>query len=152
MLDTFIVSLKFRFNSECTSVFKLISFVVQFGDSFDDAVRQLAAVVQLNTDVCVAEGRVVMTNKCYAVPEGAIQSGPSSLQSLTSKIVTLGHSVAYKNFYALLVFLLTLPVTSASCERAHSKVDLVKSAVRASMGSERLEHLVLISSAGRLGL
>ena len=46
----------------------------------------------------------------------------------------------------LLVFLLTLPVTSASCERAHSKVDLVKSAVRASMGSERLEHLVLISS------
>ena len=48
-------------------MFKLISFVVQFGDSFDDAVRQLAAVVQLNTDVCVAEGRVVMTNKCYAV-------------------------------------------------------------------------------------
>jgi len=60
-------------------------------------------------------------------------------------MVTLGHSVAYKNFYALLVFLLTLPVTSASCERAHSKVDLVRSAVRASVGSERLEHLVLIS-------
>jgi len=98
--------------------------------------------------MCVAEGRVVMTNKCYAVPEGASQSGPSSLQSLslTSKMVTLGHSVAYKNFYALLVFLLTLPVKSASCERAHSKVDLVKSAVRASMSSERLEHLVLISS------
>ena len=91
---------------------------------------------------------MVMTNKCYAVPEGASQSGPSSLQSLslTSKMVTLGHSVAYKNFYALLVFLLTLPVKSASCERAHSKVDLVKSAVRASMSSERLEHLVLISS------
>jgi len=98
--------------------------------------------------MCVAEGRVVMTNKCYAVPEGASQSGPSSLQSLslTSKMVILGHSVAYKNFYALLVFLLTLPVKSASCERAHSKVDLVKSAVRASMSSERLEHLVLISS------
>ena len=98
--------------------------------------------------MCVAEGRVVMTNKCYAVPEGASQSGPSSLQSLslTSKMVTLGHSIAYKNFYALLVFLLTLPVKSASCERAHSKVDLVKSAVRASMSSERLEHLVLISS------
>jgi hypothetical protein len=41
---------------------------------------------------------------------------------------------------------MTLPVTSAACERAHSKVDLVKSAVRASMTSDRLEDLVLISS------
>jgi len=71
-----------------------------------------------------------MSHKCYAVPEGASQSGPSSLQSLTSNMVTLSHSVAYKNFYALLVFLLTLPVISASCERAHSKVDLVKDGVQ----------------------
>ena len=61
-------------------------------------------------------------------------------------MVALGHSAVYRNFYGLAVFLLTLPVTSASCERAHSKVDLVKSAVRASMGSERLENLVLISA------
>jgi hypothetical protein len=61
-------------------------------------------------------------------------------------MVELKHSLVYKNLYALIVFLLTLPVTSASCERAHSKVDLVKSAVRASMDSERLEDLVLISS------
>ena len=128
--DTFIVCLKSRFNFECTSVLKLISFVVQFGDNFDDAVRQLAATEQLNADLCVAEGRVAMTNKCYAVPEGASRSGPSSLQSLTSKMVTLGDSVAYKNFYALLVFLLTVTVTSASCERAHSKVDLVKDGVQ----------------------
>jgi len=45
-----------------------------------------------------------------------------------------------------MVFLLTLPVTSASCERAHSKVDIVKSAVRSSMASERLEDLILILS------
>ena len=69
-----------------------------------------------------------------------------TLQAIASKMVELKHSLVYKNFYALIVFLLTLPVTSASCERAHSKVDLVKSAVRASMDSERLEDLVLISS------
>ena len=50
------------------------------------------------------------------------------------------------HFYQLVVFLLTLPVTSASCERAHSKVDIVKSAVRSSMTSERLEDFILISS------
>ena len=52
----------------------------------------------------------------------------------------------YKNFHSLLVFLLTLPVTSSSYERADRKVDLIKPAVSASMGSERLEDLVLISS------
>jgi len=37
-------------------------------------------------------------------------------------------------------------VTSAACECAHSKVDLVQSAVRASMCSDRLENLVVTSS------
>jgi len=46
----------------------------------------------------------------------------------------------------LILYLLTLPVTAASCERAHSKVSLVKSAVRASMNADRLEDLVFISS------
>ena len=60
----------------------------------------------------------------------------------------LQHNKLYRHYYpvGVVVFLLTLPVTSASCERAHSKVDIVKSAVRASMTSERLEDLILISS------
>ena len=37
-------------------------------------------------------------------------------------------------------------ITSASRERAHSKVDIVKSAVRSSITSERLEDFILISS------
>ena len=41
--------------------------------------------------------------------------------------------------------LLTLPVTSASCECSHNKVYLVKSAVRSSMACERLESLIAIS-------
>ena len=39
-----------------------------------------------------------------------------------------------------------MPVRSASRERAHSKVDIVKSALRSSMTSERLEDFILISS------
>ena len=62
-------------------------------------------------------------------------------------MVELKHSLLYKYFYALVVFLLTLPVTSASCEQAHSKVELVKSAVRASMSSDRLEDLVNVISS-----
>ena len=64
-----------------------------------------------------------------------------------STMVTSKHNLLYKHFYQLVVFLLTLPVTSASRERAHSKVDIVKSAVKSSMTSERLEDFTLISSA-----
>ena len=89
-------------------------------------------MAQLNADLCVAVGNVIMKNKDYEPSEDATASDPPpTLQSTTSKMVALGRSAVYRNFYALAVFLLTLLVTSASCERAHGKVDLVKSAVRA---------------------
>ena len=69
-----------------------------------------------------------------------------SLQCLANTMVTSKHNLLYKHFYQLVVFLLTLPVTMASRERAHSKVDIVKSAVRSSMISERLEDFTLIFS------
>jgi len=84
---------------------------------------------------------MVLANENYKSSDGII-----TLQRISSSMVQLKHSVVYKNFFRLIVFLLTLPVTSASCERAHSKVDLIKSAVLASMSSERLEDLVTISS------
>ena len=111
--------------SECTKVPKLISFVVQYGDNFNESVRQLTSLAQLTADLCVAEDNVLMKNKDYKPSEDAtVSDPPPTLQSITSKMVALGHSAVYRNCYALAVFLLTLPVTSASCERAHSKVDL----------------------------
>jgi len=58
VLDTFLMSLRSRFNSECTKVLKLISSVVQYGDNFNESVRQLASLAQLNADLCVAEGNM----------------------------------------------------------------------------------------------
>lgn len=56
VLDTFLMSLRSRFNSECTKVLKLIPSVVQYGDNFDESVRQLASLAQLNgTQTCVLQ-------------------------------------------------------------------------------------------------
>ena len=77
-------------------------------------------------------------NEEYRSADSALMSMPS-LQCLATTMVTSIHNMLYKHFYQLVVFLLTLPVTSASRERAHSKVDIVKSAVRSSMTAERLE-------------
>lgn len=142
VLDRVATSLASRFNSECVTVMKLISSFVQFGDNFEDCTKQLASLARIDVNLCVAESNMIMLHKdSYTLADSA-----PSLQSVACKMVELKHSVVYKHFYALVVFLLTLPVTSASCERAHSKVDLVRSAVRASMGSDRLADLVLISS------
>ena len=86
-------------------------------------------------DLCVAECKILFSNP----------NTMSSLQQLATAMVTSKHSVLYKHFFALVHFFLTLPVTSASCERPRSKVD-IELAVRASMISERLEDLILISS------
>ena len=61
------------------------------------------------------------------------------LRDMLTKMMELKHSVVFKHFFQLIVYLCTLPVTSAACEMAHNKVDLVKFAVRASIGSDRLE-------------
>ena len=84
VLDTFLMSLRSRFNSECTKVLKLISSVMQYGDNFNESVRQLASLAQLNADL--AEGNVIMKNKDYKASEDATASDPPpTLQSITSK-------------------------------------------------------------------
>ena len=70
------MSLRSRFNSECTKVLKLISSVVQYGDNFKESVTQLASLAQLNADLCVAEGNVLMKNKDYKLSEDATASDP----------------------------------------------------------------------------
>jgi hypothetical protein len=62
----------------------------------------------------------------------------------------------YPDLYKLVKICATVPITSSQCERTHSKVALVKSALRSSMSDERLEHLVLLNVeqdiATKLGL
>ena len=51
----------------------------------------------------------------------------------------------YPNIFEVVRIVATLPVTVASCERAHSKVKIINNYLRASMSDERLESLVQIS-------
>ena len=115
------------------------------GENFDNAVRLLCNIVKLDGDLCVAEDNLLLYNEAYRSADSALMSRPS-LQCLATTMVTSKHNLLYKHFYQLVVFLSTLPVTSATRERAYSKVDIVKSAVRSSITSERLEDFILIFS------
>ena len=114
------------------------------GENFDNAVRQLCSIAKSDGDLCVAEGNLLSYNEAYRSADSALMP---SLQCLATTMVTSKHNLLYKHSYQLVVFVvLTLPVTSASRDRAPSKVDIIMSAVRSSMTSERLEDFILISS------
>ena len=85
-------------------------------ENFDNAVRQLSIIAKLDGDLCVAEGNMLFYNEAYRSADSASIS-MSSLQSLATTMVTLKHNLLYKHFYQLVVFTLTLPITSASYVR-----------------------------------
>jgi len=60
-------------------------------------------------------------------------------------IVTSIGSAEFSNFYIALRTLLTIPVTGASGERSFSKLKLIKTYFRSSMGQERLNNLTILS-------
>ena len=50
----------------------------------------------------------------------------------------------YGELYQLYRLFVTLPVTTASCERSFSKLTIVKSKLRSTTGQERLENLIIL--------
>ena len=62
----------------------------------------------------------------------------------------------YEHLAKLLKIAVTLPITYASAERVHSKLKLVKTALRSTSDNERMADLILIyverKIAGGLGL
>lgn len=142
VLDAVLVALDSRFNTECITVIECISSVVKFDQNCEPAIRKLCSIAKIDADLCSADAKHLLRSESF----DSVYQKVTSLHELLSKMIELKHSVVFKHFFELIVYLCTLPVTSAACERAHSKVALIKSAVRASMGSERLEDLVIISS------
>jgi len=138
VLDAISSSLSERFNADCCQVLQCLPAV--FAKSLtEDGILRLANIFQLDGDVCFAEAKSMYANsEEYLTVDSLAQLGKTMQQNM--------HSKTKQNFYRLVVHLLTLPVTSASCERSHSKVALVKSAVRSSMTSQRLTDLVIVSS------
>jgi hypothetical protein len=70
-------------------------------------------------------------------------------QKTISTIYAVCHSTGLKdvfpNIYIALTIILTLPVSSASPERAFSKLKLIKNRLRSTMSENRLEGLMLIT-------
>jgi hypothetical protein len=56
------------------------------------------------------------------------------------------HASAFSNLYIAYQYLLSLSFSQVSCERAFSKLKIIKTRLRASLGNEKLETFMLMSS------
>nr|CAH7732796.1 unnamed protein product [Callosobruchus chinensis]CAH7756155.1 unnamed protein product [Callosobruchus chinensis] len=54
----------------------------------------------------------------------------------------------FPNVVVAIKIFLTMPVTVASCERSFSKLKLIKTYLRSTMGQERLSGLAILSIEG----
>ena len=67
------------------------------------------------------------------------------IRDLLQEFYNRNAAPAYPNLTTLLRICLTLPFTSASCERTFSKVEFVKSNLRSTMSQDRLFNLMVAS-------
>jgi hypothetical protein len=122
-----------KFNDDCVQVVTHITFVF-LASSRLDGVLKLANTAMLDGDLCVVKAQLFTEHAHYG--------STNNLLNLAQQILCEMHHKAYKHFQQLVVYLLTMPVTSASCECSHSKANLIKSTVRSSLTAGRLENLV----------
>ena len=74
------------------------------------------------------------------------QFSPTSLPlDLLKFIVSNGLGEVFSNVVTAYTLLLTIPVSIATCERSFSKLKLIKSHLRSTMGQDRLSSLSLLS-------
>ena len=141
-LDTMISELSSRFNDHAKTAFKISLILpktcttVKFEDvreSFD----LYSAFLVDSLDVCESEfGR--WQRKWIAINSS---ERPSSIrESLDEYAPEL-----YPNISILLKIFLTIPVTTATCERSFSALRLLKTYLRSTMGEERLNGLALLA-------
>ena len=103
---------------------------IEFGNFYDSDVEG----IELLNEVC----------DCRMLLETRQDTAPKTPTELLSFIVSYGEDV-FPNLRVALQILLTIAVSIASCERSFSKLKIILSYLRASMGQDRLSDLALMS-------
>ena len=136
ILDCMLSELDRRFSSDAKVIMQGVSALSPTSESFLDhsALKEIALRYGICHDGLIHEIPLVkrlVSNDCITVSEFLTQLCP--------------YKQEFDCLYNLLLISVTLPVTTASCERSFSKMKLVKTYLRNSMCHERLSHLALLS-------
>ena len=103
-----------------------------------EAVKKLAESYGLNTSDCATQFELACHNKQL------LERQHKTLYSAWACFCDNNLTSSYTELSKLLKIAVTLPVTSASAERVHSKLKLVKSVLRSTSGDARMSDLTEI--------
>lgn len=135
LLDCLLAELEKRFSTDAQHIMHGISALTPTSADFLSLqhLREISLKFDVNPDELQHE--VPLVNK--------LVSNAKSIKEFLIEIIP--YKRAFNAIYRLLLIAVTLPVTSASCERSFSKMKIVKTYLRNSMSNERLTNLALLS-------
>lgn len=139
VLDCLISELDHRFSKESCSILCGVSALCPRGETFlyEEDLKAFASAYSVNQSDLKHE--IPLMKKLFMKEPNQ----PTSLVQFLSFIAP--YKAAFDCLYKLLLLAVTLPVTSASCERSFSKMKLVKTFLRNSMANDRLSNIALLS-------
>ncbi|XP_050062947.1 uncharacterized protein LOC114126451 [Aphis gossypii] len=135
LLDDLYNCLENRFNKETLNLISAIGHLIEpKTEEFD--IELLSRKFVLNSDELEGELRLLRS-----LPDFVVEPSNKTIHQWLEKLSTSKHFV---NVNKALKLFSTIPVTSCSCERAFSKLSLVKTKLRSCMLQERLDAMILI--------
>lgn len=139
MLDSLIRNLSERFNQETQKLIKSTSRLTKLDNWDDSDLETVSKHFGLDQNRLKAEVRLL--HQSLAKNKNSMSlSVPGWLQwfSLNDRHKT------YENYFKLLQYFSVIPVTSCTCERCFSKMQILLSKLRSTMLQERIFNLLLL--------
>lgn len=112
-------------------------------DDDDDGDGQLCLLIENENDLNEAAPMIENRNVKLKSMHGKLCS---CLYCILHYFNESDRKIKYGNIYQLYKYVATLPSTQVKCERDFSKMKIIKSRLRSSLGDEKLESLVIIST------
>jgi hypothetical protein len=145
-VDSMIAALDLRFSDKVLPLLKSLGCLNNPENTNVDALRTLAGYFEkdLNVEELLQEYRLFCRVHANTTSTTS-QYQHSGIHTIYKAMVKNQQVTIYPNLSKLYQLALTLPVSSASCERSFSALKIIKNRLRTVMTQDRLRDLLIIS-------
>lgn len=144
-LDQMINGIDLRFSQETLNMIKSIANALELNVD-DNDITILTKTFHLEAEMLKSE--ISLLQHTDNVPKSTIKNCDTWIKWLTE--FNSGRETIFNNIFKMLKIFITIPVTSCSCERAFSKLSLIKTKLRSTMHQDRLDGLLTMSIEQKL--
>lgn len=141
LLDDLISGINLRFDQETVNLIQGVSSMLRL-ESIPETTELLSNFANVSNDTLTAEIKLIK----YLPADGNKPDGTTneSLHLWLNWLKMNNYKNTFSCFYRVLQLFSVIPVTSCSCERAFSKLTIVKNKLRSTMKQDRLDSLLLL--------